>query len=72
MQKTKKTMAGLLAATVLLGATSVLQAIQIEPVSAASDPVKIMAMGDSITWIYQWRQRLSKVFLLRLAAKRHY
>lgn len=45
MQKTKKTMAGLLAATVLLGATSVLQAIQIEPVSAASDPVKIIAMG---------------------------
>lgn len=52
MQKTKKTMAGLLAATVLLGATSVLQAIQIEPVSAASDPVKIMAMGDSITHGY--------------------
>ena len=49
MWKTKKTMAGLLAATVLLGATSVLQAVQIEPVSAASDPVKIMAMGDSIT-----------------------
>lgn len=52
MQKTKKTMAGLLAATVLLGATSVLQAVQIEPVSAASDPVKIMAMGDSITHGY--------------------
>lgn len=52
MQKTKKTMAGLLAATVLLGATSVLQAIQIEPVSAASDPVKIIAMGDSITHGY--------------------
>ena len=49
MQKTKKTMAGLLAATVLLGATSVLQAVQVEPVSAASDPVKIIAMGDSIT-----------------------
>ncbi len=49
MQKTKKTMAGLLAATVLLGTTSVLQAVQVEPVSAASDPVKIMAMGDSIT-----------------------
>lgn len=52
MQKTKKTMAGLLAATVLLGTTSVLQAIQIEPVSAASDPVKIIAMGDSITHGY--------------------
>ena len=52
MQKTKKIMAGLLAATVLLGATSVLQAIQIEPVSAASDPVKIIAMGDSITHGY--------------------
>ena len=52
MWKTKKTMAGLLAATVLLGATSVLQAIQIEPVSAASDPVKIIAMGDSITHGY--------------------
>ena len=52
MQKTKKTMAGLLAATVLLGATSVLQAVQIEPVSAASDPVKIIAMGDSITHGY--------------------
>lgn len=49
MWKTKKTMAGLLAATVLLGATSVLQAVQVEPVSAASDPVKIIAMGDSIT-----------------------
>ena len=49
MRKTKKTMAGLLAATVLLGATSVLQAVQVEPVSAASDPVKIIAMGDSIT-----------------------
>lgn len=52
MQKTKKTMAGLLAATVLLGATSVLQAVQIELVSAASDPVKIIAMGDSITHGY--------------------
>lgn len=52
MRKTKKTMAGLLAATVLLGATSVLQAVQIEPVSAASDPVKIIAMGDSITHGY--------------------
>lgn len=52
MWKTKKTMAGLLAATVLLGATSVLQAVQVEPVSAASDPVKIMAMGDSITHGY--------------------
>ncbi len=52
MQKTKKTVAGLLAATVLLGATSVLQAVQIEPVSAASDPVKIIAMGDSITHGY--------------------
>lgn len=52
MQKTKKTMAGLLAATVLLGATSVLQAVQVEPVSAASDPVKIIAMGDSITHGY--------------------
>lgn len=52
MQKTKKTMAGLLAATILLGATSVLQAVQIEPVSAASDPVKIIAMGDSITHGY--------------------
>lgn len=52
MWKTKKTMAGLLAATVLLGATSVLQAVQIEPVSAASDPVKIIAMGDSITHGY--------------------
>lgn len=49
MWKTKKTMAGLLAATVLLGATSVLQVVQVEPVSAASDPVKIIAMGDSIT-----------------------
>ena len=52
MQKTKKTMAGLLAATVLLGTTSVLQAVQVEPVSAASDPVKIIAMGDSITHGY--------------------
>ncbi len=52
MRKTKKTMAGLLAATVLLGATSVLQAVQVEPVSAASDPVKIIAMGDSITHGY--------------------
>lgn len=52
MQKTKKTMAGLLAATVLLGGTSVLQAVQIEPASAASDPVKIIAMGDSITHGY--------------------
>lgn len=52
MQKTKKTMAGLLAATVLLGATSVLQTVQVEPVSAASDPVKIIAMGDSITHGY--------------------
>lgn len=52
MQKTKKMVAGLLAATVLLGATSVLQAVQIEPVSAASDPVKIIAMGDSITHGY--------------------
>lgn len=52
MQKTKKTMAGLLAATVLLGATSVLQAVQVEPVSAVSDPVKIIAMGDSITHGY--------------------
>lgn len=52
MQKTKKTMALLLAATVLLGATSVLQAVQVEPVSAASDPVKIIAMGDSITHGY--------------------
>lgn len=52
MWKTKKTMAGLLAATILLGATSVLQAVQIEPVSAASDPVKIIAMGDSITHGY--------------------
>ena len=52
MWKTKKTMAGLLAATVLLGATSVLQAVQIEPVSAVSDPVKIIAMGDSITHGY--------------------
>ena len=52
MQKTKKTVAGLLAATVLLGATSVLQAVQIEPVSAASNPVKIIAMGDSITHGY--------------------
>lgn len=52
MQKTKKTVAGLLAATVLLGATSVLQAVQVEPVSAASDPVKIIAMGDSITHGY--------------------
>lgn len=52
MQKTKKTVAGLLAATILLGATSVLQAVQIEPVSAASDPVKIIAMGDSITHGY--------------------
>ena len=52
MHKTKKTMAGLLAATVLLGATSVLQAVQVEPVSAASDPVKIIAMGDSITHGY--------------------
>lgn len=49
MQKKKKTMARLLAATILLGATSVLQAVQVEPVSAASDPVKIIAMGDSIT-----------------------
>lgn len=49
MRKPKKIMAGLLAATVLLGTTSVLQAVQVEPVSAASDPVKIMAMGDSIT-----------------------
>lgn len=52
MWKIKKTMAGLLAATVLLGATSVLQAVQVEPVSAASDPVKIIAMGDSITHGY--------------------
>lgn len=52
MWKTKKTMAGLLAATLLLGATSVLQAVQVEPVSAASDPVKIIAMGDSITHGY--------------------
>lgn len=52
MWKTKKTMAGLLAATVLLGATSVLQAVQVEPISAASDPVKIIAMGDSITHGY--------------------
>ena len=52
MQKKKKTMAGLLAATILLGATSVLQAVQVEPVSAASDPVKIIAMGDSITHGY--------------------
>lgn len=52
MWKTKKTMAGLLAATVLLGATSVLQAVQIEPVSAVSDPMKIIAMGDSITHGY--------------------
>lgn len=52
MWKTKKTMAGLLAATVLLGATLVLQAVQVEPVSAASDPVKIIAMGDSITHGY--------------------
>lgn len=52
MRKTKKTMAGLLAATILLGATSVLQAVQIEPVSAASNPVKIIAMGDSITHGY--------------------
>lgn len=52
MRKTKKMVAGLLAATVLLGATSVLQAVQIEPVSAASDPVKIIAMGDSITHGY--------------------
>lgn len=52
MWKTKKTIAGLLAATVLLGATSVLQAVQIEPVSAVSDPVKIIAMGDSITHGY--------------------
>ena len=52
MWKTKKTMAGLLAATILLGATSVLQAVQVEPVSAASDPVKIIAMGDSITHGY--------------------
>ena len=52
MRKTKKTMAGLLAATILLGATSVLQAVQVEPVSAASDPVKIIAMGDSITHGY--------------------
>ncbi len=52
MQKTKKTVAGLLAATILLGATSVLQAVQVEPVSAASDPVKIIAMGDSITHGY--------------------
>ena len=52
MRKTKQTMAGLLAATILLGATSVLQAVQIEPVSAASDPVKIIAMGDSITHGY--------------------
>lgn len=52
MRKTKKTMAGLLAATVLLGTTSVLQAVQVEPVSAASDPVKIIAMGDSITHGY--------------------
>ena len=52
MWKTKKTIAGLLAATVLLGATSVLQAVQVEPVSAASDPVKIIAMGDSITHGY--------------------
>lgn len=49
MRKSMKTMAGLLAATVLLGTTSVLQAVQVEPVSAASDPVKIMAMGDSTT-----------------------
>lgn len=49
MRKPKKIMAGLLTATVLLGTTSVLQAVQVEPVSAASDPVKIMAMGDSIT-----------------------
>ena len=52
MQKTKKMVAGLLAATILLGATSVLQAVQIESVSAASDPVKIIAMGDSITHGY--------------------
>lgn len=52
MRKPKKTMAGLLAATVLLGTTSVLQAVQVEPVSAASDPVKIIAMGDSITHGY--------------------
>ena len=52
MQKTKKTMAGLLAATVLLGTTSVLQTVRVEPVSAASDPVKIIAMGDSITHGY--------------------
>lgn len=52
MWKTKKTIAGLLAATVLLGATSVLQTVQVEPVSAASDPVKIIAMGDSITHGY--------------------
>ena len=52
MRKTKKTMAGLLAATVLLGTTSVLQAVQVEPVSAASDSVKIIAMGDSITHGY--------------------
>lgn len=52
MWKTKKTIAGLLATTVLLGATSVLQAVQVEPVSAASDPVKIIAMGDSITHGY--------------------
>lgn len=52
MRKTKKMVAGLLAATVLLGATSVLQAVQVEPVSAASDPVKIIAMGDSITHGY--------------------
>lgn len=52
MQKIKKTVAGLLAVTILLGATSVLQAVQIEPVSAASDPVKIIAMGDSITHGY--------------------
>ena len=52
MWKTKKTIAGLLAATVLRGATSVLQAVQVEPVSAASDPVKIIAMGDSITHGY--------------------
>lgn len=52
MRKSMKTMAGLLAATVLLGTTSVLQAVQVEPVSAASDPVKIIAMGDSITHGY--------------------
>lgn len=44
------------------------------PVAAedSTEPVRILAMGDSITGLYQRGQRLSEILLLRNAAKRVY